>query len=115
MSFKDIKPKVQYGDTVLLYIGYDNMLPMVVEEGKTHQTKFGAVKHDDLIGKQFGTRVQCPRGWIYILHPTPELWTLSLPHRTQILYTTDISMVIFQLDLKPGSVVAEAGKGLLQH
>merc|ERR1711860_441573 len=45
------------------------------------------------------------------MHPTPELWTLSLPHRTQILYTTDISMVILQLDIKPGSIVVEAGTG----
>ncbi|GFR99535.1 tRNA (Adenine(58)-N(1))-methyltransferase catalytic subunit TRMT61A [Elysia marginata] len=111
MSFDSSKHIVDYGDTVLLYIGYDNMLPVVIEEGKTHQTKFGAVKHDELVGKQFGTRFQCPRGWIYILRPTPELWTLSLPHRTQILYTTDISMVVFQLDLKPGSIVAEAGTG----
>lgn len=111
MSFDARKHTIEYGDTVLLYVGYDNMLPVVIEKGKTHQTKFGAVKHDDLIGKQFGTRVQCPRGWIYVLRPTPELWTLSLPHRTQILYSTDISMVIFQLDLKPGSVVAEAGTG----
>lgn len=109
MSFKVIKDEIEYGDTVLLHVGYDNMLPIVVSEGKTHQTKFGAVKHDSLVGRKFGTRVQCPKGWIFIVHPTPELWTQSLPHRTQILYSTDISMIIFQLDLKPGSVVIEAG------
>ncbi|GFN84238.1 tRNA (adenine(58)-n(1))-methyltransferase catalytic subunit trmt61a [Plakobranchus ocellatus] len=111
MSFSSIKQTVGYGDTVLLHVGYDNMLPMIVTKGMTHQTKFGALRHDSVVGKKFGTRIQCPKGWIYILHPTPELWTLSLPHRTQILYTTDISMVVFQLDLQPGSVVAEAGTG----
>ena len=50
------------------------------------------------------------KGWVYLLHPTPELWTVNLPHRTQILYTTDISMVLLQLDIKPGSVVVESGK-----
>ena len=50
------------------------------------------------------------KGWVYLLHPTPELWTVNLRHRTQILYTTDISMVILQLALKPGSVVIESGK-----
>lgn len=49
------------------------------------------------------------KGWVYLLHPTPELWTVNLPHRTQILYSTDISMVILQLALKPGSVVIESG------
>ncbi len=50
------------------------------------------------------------RGWVHIFHSTPELWTATLPHRTQILYTTDISLVTFELELKPGSVVIESGK-----
>ncbi|KAH9502795.1 tRNA (adenine(58)-N(1))-methyltransferase catalytic subunit trmt61a [Bulinus truncatus] len=87
------------------------MLPVIIKNNHTHQTKFGAVKHDVLVGKQYGSKIQCPKGWILILHPTPELWTMCLPHRTQILYTTDISMIIFHLDLKPGSIVAEAGTG----
>ena len=49
------------------------------------------------------------KGWVYLLHPTPALWTLNLPHRTQILYSTDISMIILQLAIKPGSVVVESG------
>ncbi|GIY53850.1 hypothetical protein CDAR_452511 [Caerostris darwini] len=45
------------------------------------------------------------------LFPTPELWTVTLPHRTQILYAADISLIALQLDLKPGSIVCEAGTG----
>jgi len=52
------------------------------------------------------------KGWVYLLHPTPELWTVNLLHRTQILYTTDISMVILRLALKPGSVVVESGNNV---
>jgi tRNA A58 N-methylase Trm61 len=43
-----------------------------------------------------------------------ELWTLALPHRTQILYMADISLIIFELDIKPGSIVIEAGEILLE-
>ena len=53
------------------------------------------------------------KGWVYLLHPTPELWTVNLLHRTQILYTTDISMVILRLALKPGSVVVESGNNVV--
>ena len=51
------------------------------------------------------------KNWLAVLHPTPELWTLALPHRTQILYTPDISLVCLQLELRPGSVVLESGTG----
>ncbi|ELU10614.1 hypothetical protein CAPTEDRAFT_182965 [Capitella teleta] len=111
MSFEKYKPTVEYGDTLVLFLGYGNMLQMTVEEGKTHQTKYGAIKHSDLIGKKYGCRIVCSKGWLQILHPTPELWTITLPHRTQILYSTDISLITFELDLKPGSVVIEAGTG----
>lgn len=51
------------------------------------------------------------RGWAYVLQPTPELWTMTLPHRTQIIYTPDISMILYQLELKPGSIMIESGTG----
>jgi len=110
MSFAKYKDLIEYGDTVIIYMGFDNMIQFCVEKNGIHQTKFGAVKHDSLVGKRFGCKLPCSRGYVYVLHPTPELWTINLPHRTQILYSTDISMITAQLDLKPGSVVIEAGK-----
>lgn len=63
------------------------------------------------LGSLFQIQTLSGKGWIIPLHPTPELWTLTLPHRTQILYSTDISIVTFRLDLRPGSVVVESGTG----
>ena len=109
MSFATYKKRIDDGDTVILYFGFDNMHQIRIQRGNVHQSKYGALKHDDLIGKPFGMKVHCSKGWLYVLYPTPELWTLTLPHRTQILYSSDISMVTLQLDLKPGSVVIESG------
>ncbi|KAG0710544.1 tRNA (adenine(58)-N(1))-methyltransferase catalytic subunit TRMT61A [Chionoecetes opilio] len=75
------------------------------------QTKYGSVRVMDLVGVKYGSRVSLSKGWGHVLYPTPELWTVTLPHRTQILYTPDIAMVVMQLELGPGSVVCEAGTG----
>ena len=73
--------------------------------------KFGVFRHSDFIGVPYGTKVASRngRGFVYILRPTPELWTLALPHRTQILYIADIAFITTWLSIRPGSVVIEAG------
>ncbi|XP_070571031.1 tRNA (adenine(58)-N(1))-methyltransferase catalytic subunit TRMT61A-like [Ptychodera flava] len=113
MSFIEYADEIKDGDIVILYLGVDDTLALKVKAGKTHQTKYGAVRHSDLIGKKYGSKIRCVggKGWLYVLHPTPELWTITLPHRTQIVYSNDISMITMQLDLKPGSVVCESGTG----
>lgn len=50
-------------------------------------------------------------GFIHILPPTPEVWTTSLPHRTQVVYTPDYSYILHRIRARPGSVLIEAGSG----
>jgi tRNA (adenine57-N1/adenine58-N1)-methyltransferase len=51
------------------------------------------------------------RGFAHILPPTPELWTVSLPHRTQVVYTPDYSFILQKLKARPGDTIIEAGAG----
>lgn len=111
MSFLEYKDLIEEGDTVIIYLNHTTLYAIEITNGKVFQTKYGALKHDDLLGQEYGTLVKCTRGYVHVLHPTPELWTLTLPHRTQIIYTPDISMIVMQLDLKPGCVVCESGTG----
>lgn len=50
-------------------------------------------------------------GFIHILPPTPEIWTTSLPHRTQVVYTPDYSYILQRIRARPGSRLIEAGSG----
>lgn len=100
------------GDTVIVYERHDSMRAVKVTPGSDLQNRFGLFKHSDWIGKPFGSKVfSNKRGFVFLLAPTPELWTLVLSHRTQILYLPDISFLISYLEIVPGCVVLESGTG----
>lgn len=50
-------------------------------------------------------------GFVHILPPTPEGWTSSLPHRTQVVYTPDYSYILHRLRARPGTRLIESGSG----
>ncbi|KAL1625659.1 tRNA (adenine-N(1)-)-methyltransferase catalytic subunit trm61 [Diplodia seriata] len=50
-------------------------------------------------------------GFTHLIPPTPETWTTSLPHRTQVVYTPDYSYVLQRLRVRPGDTLIEAGAG----
>ncbi|KAH7033460.1 tRNA methyltransferase complex GCD14 subunit [Microdochium trichocladiopsis] len=50
-------------------------------------------------------------GFVHVLAPTPELWTMSLPHRTQVVYTPDYSYILHRIRARPGMRIIEAGAG----
>jgi hypothetical protein len=52
---------------------------------------------------------------VHILAPTPELWTYSLTHRTQIVHELDQSMIIFMLGLQPGAALADSVGCSVRH
>ncbi|KAG0003617.1 tRNA (adenine-N(1)-)-methyltransferase catalytic subunit trm61 [Entomortierella chlamydospora] len=104
---------IEAGDLVVMYLSRENMSIIRVKEGEYFNCKFGSYKHADMIGLEYGTKLgsNTGRGFLYLLYPTPELWTLVLPHRTQILYIADISFVMDFLNLKPGMSMIESGTG----
>eukprot|EP01134_Creolimax_fragrantissima_P004912 CFRG4912T1 len=111
MTFLDIHDTVKDGDTVVFFRTRDYMQFVQIHSGKSTSNRSGTFKHKDIIGKPYGAKVQANMGFCHILRPTPELWTYALPHRTQILYTPDISMITAKLCLKPGDIVVESGTG----
>ncbi|KAF7639259.1 hypothetical protein Mgra_00001222 [Meloidogyne graminicola] len=102
---------VEEGDTVIIYINSTTKYSIIVKRGKTLNMKYGALRHEFLIGKRYGTPISATAGYVHILRPSPHLWTQTMQRRTQILYTPDIGTILLLLDIKPGSIVCETGTG----
>lgn len=98
---------------VLAFISRSIMSPLTATPGLTLSTRYGIYPHDNIIGQKYGQQIPSAngQGFIHVLHPTPELWTLLLPHRTQIVYTADYSYITLRLGVAPDLVVIEAGTG----
>lgn len=113
MSFYKYKDIIEEGDFVLAFIGRGNLKHITVTPGSVLNTRYGSFEHDRMIGMKFGDQMSGARGvgFIHLLHPSPELWTISLPHRTQIVYTPDSSYIMQRLGVTTGTRVIEAGTG----
>ncbi|KAF1918630.1 S-adenosyl-L-methionine-dependent methyltransferase [Ampelomyces quisqualis] len=61
--------------------------------------------------KDIATAAAASSGFAHLVPPTPETWTLSLPHRTQVVYTPDYSYILQRLRVRPGDHIIEAGAG----
>ena len=109
--FGGYKSHIQENDLVCIQVRHDDKKILKITDGEITQTAKGAIRHSGLIGLPYGSKYKATCGDVYLLFPTPELWTLSLPHRTQIIYSHDIALICTELDLKDGSIVLESGTG----
>ncbi len=112
---------IREGDLVIVHLKDDDLRPIYVKSGEKFQCAYGMFPHETFINVPYGSKVRstgrssqnasATSGFVHLLRPSPQLWTLGLAHRTQILYTADISLILNMLYLKPGSRVVESGTG----
>lgn len=106
---------IQSGDLVVVQEAFDKLDFVYATEGGEFQNRNGLFRHNDFIGKPFGSKIRSANhrgyGFVYLLRPTPELWCRSLNHRTQIVHELDQAQVVFQLQLRPNMTVIESGTG----
>lgn len=65
----------------------------------------------DNVRRQIVKAAAASSGFAHLMPPTPETWTLALPHRTQVVYTPDYSYILQRLRVRPGDHIIEAGAG----
>ena len=106
---------IKEGDLVVIVISFDNLMFVYAKPKAIFSNRHGHFHHDDFIGKPFGCKIRSRDnrgyGFCYLLKPTPELWTRSLNHRTQIVHELDQSQIVHQLWLRPNMTVVESGTG----
>ena len=110
-SFIHYRETIEEGDIVIIHITSQTLKAIKVERGKTLNMQMGALRHEFLIGKPYGSRITTTNGFVHALRPNPVLWSRSLKRFTQILYQHDIATIIMLLDVTPGSVICESGTG----
>lgn len=85
---------------------------ITLKAGGDFQSHRGVLKHDDLIGKPWGSQVFSHTGApFFLLQPSLSDILNELPRTTQILYPKDIGYILIQMGVAPGQTVMEAGTG----
>ena len=103
---------IQDGDLAQL-VGsrHKSFIIRVCSGGELH-THRGVVKHDDFIGKPWGSKIGSHLGNpFFVLQPALGDLLKELPRRTQILYPKEIGFILVTMGIGEGQSVVEAGTG----
>jgi tRNA (adenine57-N1/adenine58-N1)-methyltransferase len=100
------------GDLVQL-VGRDHKYRLVrLQPGAELHTHRGLVKHDEMIGKPWGARVDSHLGRpFYLLPPSLHDVLRDTKRSSQIIFPKDIGYILLKLSITPGVTVIEAGTG----
>ncbi len=103
---------IQAGDMVQL-VGRDHKYRLVrLQPGAELHTHRGLIKHDDMIGKPWGARVDSHLGRpFYLLPPSLHDVLRDTKRSSQIIFPKDIGYILLKLSIAPGVTVIEAGTG----
>ena len=110
----DNAKKINYGDLVIIYETGDSIKYFTLEKGKRFQNKYGVFLHDDIYGKNYGSKIydnKEGKKYISILSFVPNIWERCLNKMTQILFNPDISLIMTLLNISQSSIIYESGTG----
>lgn len=103
---------VSNGDDVLILAPRGVTWLVRVSAGSELHTHLGVIRHDDIIGRPYGSAVETQMGQkVYILRPFLEDYIMLGERPTQIVYPKDMGLIAARIGVRPGSRVLEVGTG----
>jgi tRNA (adenine57-N1/adenine58-N1)-methyltransferase len=100
------------GKDVLLYLDSRRTYLVRVRKGKSFHTHKGFVQLDELIGKEYGSKIESNMDVEFVaLKPSLHDYVFKSQRRTQITYPKDAALIIMFSGVGPGSLVVESGTG----
>ena len=104
--------RIVEGEYVLLSLGPRKSYLVKAEQGKSFHTHKGIIKFDDIIGKDYGSKILSSLGSEFIaLRPLLSDFIMKSARKTQITYPKDIALIVMFSGIGSGSRVVEAGTG----
>lgn len=83
-----------------------------LQAGGVLQTHRGVIRHDDIIGQKWGSRLESHQGNpFYLLQPGIADLIKGIKRTTQILYPKEIGQILIIMGIGPGMRVLECGSG----
>jgi tRNA (adenine57-N1/adenine58-N1)-methyltransferase len=103
---------INIGDFVLLYLDRRRTYLVRVEKEKSFHTHKGFIQLSELIGKEYGTRLNSSMNVEFVaLKPILRDHVFKGLRKTQITYPKDIALIVMFSGIGSGSHVVEAGTG----
>jgi len=89
---------IEDGDFVYIFLDAKRNWIRRVKAGEAFHSNKGIIQFDDLIGRQFGIRVESHSGTIFQVHrPTQTDIQIAMGRNTQIVYPKDAGIILTSL------------------
>lgn len=83
-----------------------------LSQGSTQGCHLGQMKHNDIIGMEYGDIINTNRGEpFFILRPSVGEYTRRIKRQTQVIFPKDSGFIIQHLNFGPGATIVECGTG----
>jgi tRNA (adenine57-N1/adenine58-N1)-methyltransferase len=104
--------KIKQNSPVLFYFNSSKKWLVKISKKESLHTHIGVIKHEDAIGKEYGSRLMTNKDkYVYLLKPTMYDYVMKIQHGTQIVYPKDIGYIIARAGIESGQKILEIGTG----